>query len=67
MKTLITLDELSKSNEFHIGLTMGINICQRMILNANERNEPLMVDKRQFYILDGEQLLNQMIDTVCDG
>lgn len=67
MITLITLDELSKSNEFHIGLTMGINICQRMILNANERNEPLMVDKRQFYILDGEQLLNQMIDTVCDG
>lgn len=64
---MITLDELSKSNEFHIGLTMGINICQRMILNANERNEPLMVDKRQFYILDGEQLLNQMIDTVCDG
>ena len=64
---MITLDELLKSNEFHIGLTMGINICQRMILNANERNEPLMVDKRQFYILDGEQLLNQMIDTVCDG
>lgn len=64
---MITLDDLLKRDEFHIGLTMGINICQRMILNANERNEPLMVDKRQFYILDGEQLLNQMIDTVCDG
>lgn len=67
MITLIMLDDLLKRDEFHIGLTMGINICQRMILNANERNEPLMVDKRQFYILDGEQLLNQMIDTVCDG
>ena len=64
---MITLDELSKSNEFHIGLTMGINICQRMILNANERNEPLMVDNKQFYILDGEHALQQMIGMVCDG
>ena len=65
---MITLDDLLKSNEFHIGLTMGINICQRMILNANERNEPLMVDDKLYYILSCEQeLLQQMIDTVCDG
>ncbi len=64
---MITLDELLKINEFHIGLTMGINICQRMILNAHERNEPLVVDDRQFYILSGDQLLKQMLDTVCDG
>lgn len=39
-----------------------------MILNANERNESLMVDDKLYYILSGEQeLLQQMIDTVCDG
>ena len=64
---MITLDDLLKRDEFHIGLTMGINICQRMILNVHERNEPLVVDNRQFYILDGEQALQQMIDMVCDG
>ena len=61
------MNELLKSNEFHIGLTMGINICQRMILNANERNEPLVIDNKLYYILDGDQALQQMIDTVCDG
>ena len=67
MITLIMLDDLLKRDEFHIGLTMGINICQRMILNTCDRGEPLVVDDRQFYILSGDQLLNQMIDTDCDG
>ena len=64
---MITLDDLLKRDEFHIGLTMGISICQRMILNVHERNEPLVVDDRQFYILSSDQLLKQMLDTVCDG
>lgn len=63
---MITLEDLLKSREFHIGLTMGIHICQGMILNAYERNEPLVIDNRQFYILTGDQALQQMIDTVCN-
>ena len=62
---MIMLNELLKSREFHIGLTMGINICQQMILNANERNEPLVIDDKLYYILSGDQALQQMIDTVC--
>ena len=64
---MIMLNELLKSSEFHIGLTMGINICQRMILNAYERGEPLVIDDKPYYILSGAQALQQMIDTLCDG
>lgn len=63
---MITLDDLLKRDEFHIGLTMGINICQRMILNVHERNEPLVIDDKMYYIISGDQALQQMIDTVCN-
>ena len=59
------MNELLKSKEFHIGLTMGINIVQQVILAAHERGEPLMIDSRPYYILDAEQLLQQMLDSVC--
>lgn len=66
MITLITLDDLLKRSEFYIGLTMGFNICQKMILNVHERNEPLVIDDKLYYILSGDRALQQMIDTVCN-
>lgn len=59
------MNELSKSKEFHIGLTMGVNIVQKLILVAHERGEPLMIESKPYYILDAEQLLQQMLDSVC--
>ena len=54
-----------ESKEFHIGLAMGANICQNMVLDAYEKDEPLMIDGKPCFILDAEQLLEQMLDSVC--
>lgn len=61
------MHELLKSEKFIKGLYLGININQRMILNAHERNEPLMVDGKLYYILSEQELLKQMLDSICDG
>ena len=64
---MVTLENLLQSELFIKGLYLGIAICQQMILNANERNEPLVIDDKPYYILSSDQALQQMIDTVCDG
>lgn len=64
---MVTLENLLQSELFIKGLYLGITICHQMILKAHEQNEPLIINEEQFYILSGNQLLRQMLDTVCDG
>lgn len=64
---MVTLENLLQSELFIKGLYLGIAICQQMILKAHERNEPLTVDGKSYYILGGQELLQQMLDAVCDG
>lgn len=64
---MMPMDDLLESGEFHAGLAMGVCICQQMILNAHERNEPLTVDGKSYYIIGGQELLRQMVDSICDG
>lgn len=59
------LEHLLKNGLFRKGLSTGIGISRQMVLAAHERNEPLIIDDRPYYILSGEQLLQQMLDTVC--
>ena len=60
------MENLLKNELFIKGLSTGVNISQQMILKAHERNEPLIINNEQFYILNGDQILQQMIDVVCD-
>lgn len=62
---MITMDNLLKSKEFHIGLAMGVNISLQMLLAAHERGEPLTVEGKPYHVLGGDQLLQQMIDKIC--
>lgn len=59
------MENLLQNEQFTKGLLLGINICQQMILASHERNEPLIIDDSPYYILSGEQLLQQMLDAVC--
>lgn len=62
---MITLQELLENEWFCSGLLVGINLCQQILLTAHDRNEPMMIDGEPYYILNGNELLQQMIDTVC--
>ena len=62
---MMTLNELLKNEKFIKGLYLGICISQQMILKAHERKEPLKINGKLFFVQDGQELLEQMLDTVC--
>lgn len=59
------VDNLLQDRLFMKGLILGAGICHRMLLAAHERGEPLTVEGKPYYVLDGDQLLRQMIDKIC--
>lgn len=59
------METLLQNEQFMNGISTGVNICLQMLLAAHERGEPLMIDSKPYYILDAEQLLQQMLDSVC--
>lgn len=59
------LEYLLENELFRRGLSTGINISLQMILAAHERDEPLIIDDKPYYILTGQELLKQMLDEVC--
>lgn len=61
------MDEtLFKNNDFCMGVVVGINLYQKKILEAYERNESLMINGDLYYLQDGrERLLQEMIDKIC--
>lgn len=59
------MENLLQNELFIKGLYLGGAICHRMLLAAHERGEPLTVEGKPYYVLDGDQLLQQMIDKIC--
>ena len=60
-------DNLLQNELFIKGISLGINIYQQIVLAAHGRKEPLVIDGEPYYIQNGDELLQQMLDTVCDG
>lgn len=59
------MENLLQNELFIKGLSTGINISLQIILAAHERDEPLIIDDKLYYILTGQELLKQMLDAVC--
>ena len=59
------MQELLENEWFRSGLFVGVHLCQRILLAAHDRKEPMVMDGESYYILNGNELLQQMIDTVC--
>ena len=64
---IIVLDELLENKLFCTGMDLGINIYQQIVLTAYGRKEPLLIDGEPYYIQNGDELLQQMLDAVCNG
>lgn len=62
---MATMENLLQNEKFIKGLYLGICISQQMILKAHERKEPLKINGKLFFVQDGQELLEQMLDTVC--
>lgn len=59
------MEELLKNEAFVNGVNIGINLYQQKIITAHERKEPLIINDNTYYIQDGRERLQDVIDKIC--
>lgn len=59
------MDSLSENEDFVTGVAVGIKIHQQRILTAHERKESLKINGEKYFIQNGNELLQKMIDEIC--
>ena len=58
-------ESLLKSNEFCMGVAVGIGMYQQKILSAHGKGEPILIDGDLYYLQDGRERLKMIIDEIC--
>ena len=59
------MKDLPENEAFGVGLNVGINLYQQKIISAHERQEPLKIGDKLYYVQDGRERLAEMIEKVC--
>jgi len=59
------LDSLSENEDFVTGVAVGFAVHQQKVLTAHERKEPLEINGEKYFIQNGNELLQKMIDEIC--
>ena len=54
-----------ESEAFYMGMLAGINIYQRKIIMAHERKEHIKIGDNLFYIQDGRERLERVLNEIC--
>ena len=59
------LDELIGSREFCIGVNAGISLYQNVVVKAHEQKSPLKIGDSLYFIQDGRERLQQVLEEIC--
>lgn len=57
--------EISQSEAFYFGIAVGLNLYQRKILMAYERNKPVEISGEPYFIRSSKEQLQEAIDLIC--
>lgn len=60
------MNELFESNAFFYGVIFGIDLYQKRILEAHKKGKPLMINGNLYYLQDGRERLQEVIDKICE-
>ena len=60
------MDELFESEAFYYGLICGIKLYQKKIIKAHERGEGILIEDILYYLQDGRERLEEMLDRICE-
>ena len=61
------LEGLGENEAFNYGLLCGIKIFQQKIIMAHKRREHLMIDNTPYYLQDGRERLQEMLNKVFES
>lgn len=59
------MDELMENEIFCSGVAVGINLHQQRVIAAHKRNEALIIGDELFYLQDGRERLEEVLDRIC--
>ena len=54
-----------ESEAFRCGVSVGINLHQQKVVMASERKEPLKIGDELYYVQNGRERLQEMIENIC--
>lgn len=59
------MKEMIESEAFCTGVAVGINLHQQKVVMASERKEPLKIGDELYYVQNGRERLQEMIEKIC--
>ena len=60
------MDELMESEAFCTGVSVGIALHQQKVVNASERKEHLKIGENLYYVQDGRERLEEVLNRICE-
>lgn len=59
------MDGFSKNEAFATGIAVGVNLYEQKIITAHERKEFLKIGENLYYIQDGREQLQEVLEKIC--
>lgn len=59
------MNQTNETEAFFNGMAVGISLHQQKVIDASEKKEPLKIDGELYYVQNGRERLNEMIDKIC--
>lgn len=56
---------LVENETFYTGITVGVNLYQQKVVMAHEKKQPLKIGENLYYIQDGRERLQEVIEKIC--
>lgn len=60
-----TMENLLENEAFCIGMSLGVGLYQQRVIEAHRRREPLLIGDNLYYLQDGRERLQAVIDEIC--
>ncbi len=58
-------EELMENDAFMSGVAVGMNLYQQKIVTAHERREGILIGDTLYYLQDGRERLEELLEKVC--
>ena len=59
------MKDLMENEAFCTGVGVGISLYQQKVVTASERKEPLKIGEELYYVQNGRERLQEMIEKIC--
>lgn len=59
------MKQTNETEAFFNGMAVGISLHQQNVVTASEKREPLKIDGELYYVQNGRERLQEMIEKVC--